>query len=97
MNRYYTAQWVKKYKLIETTEIIDIGNITKAEAFELENHRTLQYMKKYGLQNVRGGKFNYSGKYVKIGNLYWRGENFETMVVILFILVAMLALFLKKG
>jgi len=68
MNGFYSAQWVKKYKPIEPIEKIDLGIITKAEADDLENHRTLQYMKKYSYQNVRGGKYRYSGKYAKIGH-----------------------------
>jgi predicted GIY-YIG superfamily endonuclease len=50
MNGFYSAQWVKNYKPIE---IIDIGNKTpEEEASELEDHRTLQYMKRYGLQST---------------------------------------------
>lgn len=67
MNGFYSAQWVKRYKPIEPVEIIDIGNITPAESDRLELKRTVQYMKKYGYQNVRGGKYNYDGKYIKVG------------------------------
>jgi predicted GIY-YIG superfamily endonuclease len=96
MQGFYSAQWVKKYKPIEPTEILDIGNLTDSEADKLENYRTLQYMKKYGYQNVRGGKFNYSGKYYKIADWYWRDEVFEPLVAILILMLAIVALLLPK-
>lgn len=86
MNGFYSAQWVKKYKLIEPVEIIDIGNLSKNGADRLELQRTLQYMKKYGYQNVRGGKLNYSGRYVKIGKWFWRDEDFKLLVSVLIML-----------
>jgi predicted GIY-YIG superfamily endonuclease len=76
MNGFYSAQWVRKYKPIEPVEIIDIGNITKEQAELLEQHRTLQYMEKYGHQNVRGGSLNYSGKYVKVGDRFYQDKDF---------------------
>jgi predicted GIY-YIG superfamily endonuclease len=86
MNGFYSAQWVKKYKPIEPVEIIDIGTITKEQAELLEQHRTLQYMKKYGYQNVRGGRLNYSGKYLVIGNRFVRDKDAEFIVTILVLL-----------
>lgn len=94
MKGFYSAQWVKKYRPVEPAEIIELGNITPAEAGKLELKRTLQYMDKYGYQNVRGSKLNYSGKYVKIGDRYWRDEDFNMSAGLIFILVTMLALIL---
>lgn len=59
------------------------GNITQKEAYEQENHRTIQYMKRYGFQNVRGGKFNYSGKYVKILGWYRPRDDFFMILGVL--------------
>ncbi|MDB5182668.1 MAG: hypothetical protein JWO47_452 [Candidatus Saccharibacteria bacterium] len=87
MNGFYSSQWAKKYKPIKAVEIIDIGTITKDDADRLELQRTLQYMKKYGYQNVRGGKLNYSGKYLKIGNRFLAGETASTIAVVLFLLL----------
>ena len=95
MNGFYTAQWVKKYKPIKPVEIIDIGNITKEETDRLELQRTLQYMKKYGYQNVRGGKLNYSGKYIKIGDRFWRDEEF-LMYLTIFTLLTIMFIFILK-
>lgn len=95
MNGFYSAQWVKKYKPVDTAEIIDLGHVTKAEAEHLELQRTLQYMKKYGYQNVRGGKLNYSGKYLKIGSHYLRDEEAKLILVVFILLIAVASLLLK--
>lgn len=97
MNGFYTAQWVKKYKPLEAVEVLDIGNITKAEADRLELQRTLQYMKKWGYQNVRGGKLNYSGKYRKIGNRFFRDQDFALMCGVLFMSSVLLFILLNGG
>lgn len=54
MNGFYSAQWTKKYKPIECTEKIDLGMLTEDQAYSQENKRTLQYMAKYGVNNIRG-------------------------------------------
>jgi predicted GIY-YIG superfamily endonuclease len=96
MNGFYSAQWVKKYEPIEPVEVIDIGNLTQAEADRLELQRTLQYMHKYGYQNVRGGKLNYSGKYFKFGDRYFREDEALVILTILFLLAILATiLFLK--
>lgn len=96
LNGFYTAQWVKKYKAIGLDhQIIDLGIITQKEAYEQENHRTTQYMKRYGFQNVRGGKFNYSGKYVKIGIWYGPRDDFLMILGVLGMMACMMGLFLR--
>jgi predicted GIY-YIG superfamily endonuclease len=96
-NGFYSAQWVKKYKPIEAVEIINIGNIDAEEAERQELHRTLQYMKRYGLQNVRGGKLNYSGQYVKVGVWFWRKEDFQNLIGVLFMTAVILFLGLRAS
>lgn len=93
---FYSAQWVKKYKPLDTAEIIDIGYLTKTEADRLEIQRTLQYMKKYGYQNVRGGKLNYSGKYVKILDRYFRDYEWHAALTVITLLVIMFLILLVK-
>lgn len=95
MNGFYSAQWVKKYKPIEPIEVIDMGNITKEEAERLELERTLQYMEKFGHQNVRGGRLNYSGKYIKIGDRFFADEDFKMLIGVIIMMAAMVALVLK--
>lgn len=92
---FYTAQWVHKYKAIRALEIINIGNLTLEQAEKLEKQRTLQYMAKYGYQNVRGSVFNYSGKYVKFFDYYFRDQDFHTLVIVIFMLLIIWLLFLQ--
>ena len=90
LNGFYTAEWVKKYPALDTKEVIDIGNLTASAADELEDKRTLQYVEKYGYQNVRGGKFNYSGNYIKVGSQYFRDRDFYGQAALAIMTVAML-------
>ena len=92
-NRFYTAQFVKKYNYIDNLPFIDLGYITFDEAQILENLKTLEIMKQYGYQNVRGGEFNYSGRYVKIGSRFIPGEPFVIIAGTLFLLFVIIFLF----
>lgn len=93
MNGFYSAQWVKRYQPTgEVAEIINLGHVTKEQAEKQENKRTLQYMKKYGTQNVRGGKFNYSGNYVRVFNNYFRDEDWESICFAMFMMLVVLIL-----
>lgn len=89
---FSAAQWTKKYKPVETLEVRDLGNITQTEADRLEDKQTLEYMKLYGYQNVRGGKYNYSGKYVRVGSHYWRGVAFDNVFGLSFVLITLVLL-----
>lgn len=91
---YYSAQWVKKYGYKSTFDIVDIGYLNRDEVRKRENRYTLEYMKKYGKSNVRGGDFNYSGKYYsRFGYLvpdeWWRAI---TVIVLLLLIIAVLEL-----
>jgi hypothetical protein len=57
----------------------------------------LQYMKKYGYQNVRGGRLNYSGKYVKVGDRFFPDEAWKTLVAILIMMTAIASLLLLNS
>lgn len=50
------AKWALLHKPVRVIETEDLGYISKREAEKKENNLTLEYMKKYGTQNVRGGK-----------------------------------------
>lgn len=96
LHKFYSAEWVKKYGFLDVKEVIDIGNISHQESEDLELQRTLQYMKKYGYNNVRGGILRYSGNYKKIGNRFIRDTRWATVKVILFLLVCILAVYIVE-
>lgn len=52
-----SSDWTKKHKPIEEIELIDTGFTEINEAMYLENSITINYMKKYGWRNVRGGDY----------------------------------------
>ena len=95
-NGFYSAQWVKKYKPKKLVEVLDAGYMTDAETDDKELKLTLEYMKKFGHQNVRGGILNYSGKYYKFGRRYVRDEEFYTMSTVLLLMAAVAALLIDK-
>jgi predicted GIY-YIG superfamily endonuclease len=94
---FYSAQWVKKYGFIELVEVINAGNLSIEEAEKSELELTLSYMQKYGLNNVRGGKLNYSGKYYRVFSRFFRKDEFRTLIGVSFMTAVLLALlFLDK-
>ena len=84
LNKFYTAQWVKKHGFLDVTEIIDIGYHTGKSSAVAEQELTLKYMKKYGYQKVRGGTLTYSGDYVKVYDYFFTKDNFHQLLSILF-------------
>jgi len=93
---FYSAQWVKKYGYLETIETKELGYITEVEAKNIENEVTLKYMKEFGRENVRGGKFNYSGKYYYRLGRSIRDKDWEVITVIIFLLLVILVLTIKQ-
>lgn len=54
-NNVRAAAWTRKYKPIELFDSRDLGIVTEVRAKTAENRTVREYMKKYGLNNVRGG------------------------------------------
>lgn len=92
-NGFYSAQFVKKFNYVDNLPFIDLGNVTFDEAKHLENLKTLEFMKLYGYQNVRGGKFSYRGKYIKIGMWLARDIDFVNLLGVLFFLIVVTVLY----
>jgi hypothetical protein len=67
----------------------DLGSVTQLEAERIETLQTQDYTDKYGYQNVQCGKFNYSGKYVKVGSGFFRDEDWKMLLVLLFMTFAL--------
>ena len=57
------STWTKKHKPIEVVETIENGSK------KLEREKTLEYMRIYGYQNVRGGAWCSSGLIMKPAGL----------------------------
>lgn len=76
-NGFLAAEWTKLYKPLSIEQTKDLGVTTLHKAEEFENQITRLYVRKYGLDNVRGGNITYSGKIVRKGKYLWRFEDWE--------------------
>lgn len=92
---FYTAQWVKKHPLVATIKVKELGYISKLQAEQLETEETWLLMREYGYQNVRGGRFSYSGRYIKIGSVLRRDKELGTALIGLLLIALALALWSK--
>lgn len=96
LSGFLAATWVKKYKPIDIIERQKLGNITVMEAKEIENKITRDYIKRFGIANVRGGNLSYGGKYIQIfKNVYldtdWRYlKIITTLSVVIYLLFILL-------
>ncbi|MFB3164705.1 GIY-YIG nuclease family protein [Neobacillus sp. 179-J 1A1 HS] len=63
------SAWTKLHKPIEVISIKSIGIMDYKDAENVENEIVLQYMRKYGWENVRGGYFTYIDNDVVLKNL----------------------------
>ena len=52
-----SASWCKKYKAEKILEVIDSGVKGMKDATLLEDIHALKYIKKYGYEHVRGGRY----------------------------------------
>jgi predicted GIY-YIG superfamily endonuclease len=93
---FYSAKWVKKYSPIGVAETIDLGTTTKTLADLAEQHYTANYMKQFGYQNVRGGRYNYQGKYLKFGSSLIEGYKLESFFVGLLLIACSIYIFTHR-
>ena len=98
---YFSSQWTKKYRPIQTLEVRDLGEVTQVEAEHTETLVTQEYMNRFGHNNVRGGGFNYSGKYMNLGwwlidDAHWK-EILEVLFLILALALALLKILALEG
>ncbi|MFJ1472713.1 GIY-YIG nuclease family protein [Capnocytophaga cynodegmi] len=52
-----SSDWTKKYKPIKIIEVIETEFTEVSQAIGKENEVTVEYMRKYGWKNVRGGDY----------------------------------------
>lgn len=92
VNGFLSASWTKKYKPIEIFDKKELGNMTLSEAEKYENKVVRAYMKKYGFNNVRGGDLTYTGDLIKRLGRYRNASEWETITVIVLLMLIILAL-----
>ncbi|MGB4420641.1 MAG: GIY-YIG nuclease family protein [Candidatus Saccharimonadales bacterium] len=92
LSGFLGAKWTKKYKPIRILSTEDLGYISFADAEKHENKIVRQYIKKYGIDNVRGGDISYSGEMLERFGLYWQKDSWLSVlsIVIIFFVIAYL-------
>ena len=92
--KFASAAWTDKYKPLKDplVELKKVGNMTYSEAKKIESNLMMEYVDKYGQNNVRGGNVNFTEDSVRIGNRFWKRDDFETMIVIPALLLIIVAL-----
>lgn len=89
------AGWTKKNKPIKIFDRKELGSMTFPEAEAYENKVVREYIKKYGINNVRGGDLSYSGRLIKRFGWYRSADDWEVVTVVVLLMLIILALGLK--
>lgn len=89
------ANWTKEYKPLEIVESKRLGLMKKEQAEDIENKRTRELIKQYGLNNVRGGDLRLVDSIViRFGRIY-KGDDWEALTTIIFLLLVIVLLAIR--
>lgn len=76
-NKVRPACWTLKYPPLEIVESKSLGQMTKEEAEKFENKKVREFLKKLGINNVRGGDLKDTVDYVKRLGRIWKKEDWQ--------------------
>lgn len=94
-NGFLGASWTKKYKPIKIFDKKELGSMTLQEAESYENKVVREYIKKYGINNVRGGDLSYSGDLVKRFGWYISADGWSAVTTVTLLLLIIIYLGLE--
>ncbi|MDB5182802.1 MAG: hypothetical protein JWO47_586 [Candidatus Saccharibacteria bacterium] len=82
--KFASAAWTHKHKPLKEPliELKKLGYMTYVDAKKLESETMMEYVKKYGQNNVRGGNVNFTEDSIKIGNRFWLKDDFSTTILV---------------
>jgi predicted GIY-YIG superfamily endonuclease len=89
------AYWTQKYKPIRLFDKKDLGYISYVDAEAYENKMIRAYLEKFGVNNTRGGDLTDVDDMVKRFGWYRDKDKWQAGVAIIFLMMIILALFLK--
>ena len=90
------ASWTQKYKPTQLFDSKNLGVITYAEAEKYESKVTRLYMKKYGLNNVRGGDLTGIDDYIVRFGRVFNLSGWQMIVGIVFLLLVIVILTVQR-
>ena len=90
-NNIRAAAWTRTYQPIELVDSIRLGYISEKSAKRREDGATIIHMRKYGINNVRGGQYTELDDYVIIGRRFFRKD---VWVVVKSLIISMTMMFL---
>ena len=90
------AYWTAKHKPLGVILEEDMGHVSKINAEKYENKVTRELMKKYGINNVRGGDLTSVDEYVKRFGYIWEKGQWHPMTVILFLILVIIYFMIDK-
>lgn len=81
------AAWAKKYKPLRILDRKDLGVVPKSKAEEYESRVVRQYIKKYGIENVRGGHIRVTEDLIIRYGWWWSKKDWEALLAIAFFML----------
>lgn len=77
VNNIRSAAWVRRFKPLKIIDQRALAEITEEKAKNYETEVTLEYMRKYGINNVRGGDYAEQDDYVIEGRNFFKRDVWE--------------------
>ena len=81
------AAWTRKHKPQRILDRKDLGFTTFAKAESYENKVVRKYIKKYDIDNVRGGDISLSKDLIVRFGSWWPREDWEVLTTVTFLLL----------
>ncbi len=90
------SYWTEKYKPISIADQKFLGDLSYDEAKAYEDKITRLYMRKKGVNNVRGGTLTQTSDFIVRFGYIWDGLNWEMLTVIILQLLVIFYLVIDK-
>lgn len=92
LSGFMGAAWTRKYKPLKIIDRKDLGLTEESKAQAYENKIVRKYIKKYGIDSVRGGDIRMSEDLVIRFGWWWLKKDWETLTGMIFLLLTIAAL-----